>query len=80
VEKDAASFFESANLDPFVAGFGRFLAFVKDSTPFRSAKSWKSGRLAEELTERLLSGKYEREGAKNDFSEPKTMGHLEACH
>jgi hypothetical protein len=65
VEKDAASFFESANLDPFVALFGQFLAFLKEPIHFPTPKQSKSASLASELTEQLLSGKYEREGQKD---------------
>jgi hypothetical protein len=65
VEKDAVSFFESANLDPFVAAFGKLLAYLKDSIELLPEESSRSALLAGELTDRLLSGKYEREGQKD---------------
>jgi hypothetical protein len=65
VEKDVVSFFETANLDPFVAQFGKLLPYLKDPIQFRSEQSLESALLAREITERLLSGKYEREGQKD---------------
>jgi len=65
VEKDVVSFFESANLDPFVASFGKLLAYLKDAIEFLPAKATKSALLASELIEHLLSGKYERESEKD---------------
>ena len=65
VEKDVVSFFESANLESlFVAAFGKLNALLKDSSDFLLERPSKSALLAAELTERLLSGKYEREGQK----------------
>jgi hypothetical protein len=65
IERDVVSFFESANLDPFLGLYGRFLPHLKESVEFRSANRWKTTKLAGELTESLLSGKYEREGQKD---------------
>jgi len=65
VEKDAVSFFESASLDPFVAGFGRYLAQLKDLQLHSRPKALKSAAIAAQLTERLLSGKYQREGQRD---------------
>jgi hypothetical protein len=64
IERDFVSFFESANLDPFVGLYGQFLPFLKEPQ-FHSARRWKSAELVGTLTERLLSGKYEREGQKD---------------
>lgn len=68
VEKDVVSFFESASLDPFMAGFGKFLAQLKDLPLHHRAKPQKSAALAAELSERLLSGKYQREGQRDFIS------------
>lgn len=68
VEKDAVSFFESAALDPFVAGFGKYLARIKDLQFQPQARSREAGALAAGLGERLLSGKYRREGQKDFIS------------
>jgi hypothetical protein len=58
VEKDAASFFESANVDPFVAQFGKFLAYLKDpSSPLVRPPS-RQALHATRLIEHLVSGRY----------------------
>ena len=48
----------------FVAAFGKLNALLKDSSDFLLERPSKWALLAAELTERLLSGKYEREGQK----------------
>ena len=71
VEKDAASFFESNALDPFVSSFGRYWTYNKNfpHIPKRGpAEPTKTNLLAAELAERLLSGKYQREGQKDFIS------------
>jgi hypothetical protein len=71
VEKDAVSFFKSAALDPFVAGFGQYLARIKDfqfSRMGHPKMPEKSGLLAADLAESLLSGRYQREAQKDYIS------------
>jgi hypothetical protein len=65
VERDSASFFESARLDPFVAEFGKFLAYLRDpsSSPLRPPSQQSDH--ASRLIDHLLGGKYYREGQRD---------------
>lgn len=65
IERDFASFFQSATLDPFVAEFGKFFARIKGRR-FRLREELPAGKPAHLLVENLLSGSYVREG-QEDF-------------
>jgi len=65
VEKDSASFFESAILDPFVAEFGKFLAYLKDPSSSLVRPPSRLADQASRLIEHLLGGKYYREGQRD---------------
>jgi hypothetical protein len=60
IERDFASYFESASLDPFIAEFGKFLAHVKGRMRIREYLP--ASKPATALAEELLSGRYAREG------------------
>jgi hypothetical protein len=64
IERDFASYFESASLDPFVAEFGTFLAHVK--RPPRIKELLPAAEPALALAKELLSGHYSRRG-KEEF-------------
>ena len=65
VESDAASFFATATLDPFVSDFGKLLARLKRRT-YPPVEERPQSRRARGLAEQLLSGRFVREG-KADF-------------
>jgi len=64
IERDFASYFESASLDPFVAEFGKFLAHVKNPRVIKQLLPAAGPALA--LARELLSGHYSRRG-KEEF-------------
>jgi hypothetical protein len=73
IERDFVSFFDSANVDPFVKYFGIYLAGLKDAPnrevpSGRKMKHAEATALAAELANSLLSGKYYREGQKDFIS------------
>jgi hypothetical protein len=65
IERDAASFFETAAVDPFVADFGKYLARLKSIPLFRRGREPASGAKGRALVEQLVSGKYYREAGRD---------------
>jgi hypothetical protein len=68
-EKDPASFFEKATLDPFIVEFGKLLTRLKYDflrpLPYPEGKRPKFAQRAAELAEQLLSGRYQKEGQRD---------------
>ncbi len=60
IERDPASYYEAAALDPFVTEFAKFLATIKGRSRLRHVLD--SSDTAAALCEELLSGRYERDG------------------
>lgn len=61
VEKDPASFFESATLDPFVSEFGKFWAGIKGGRFNPTHQKARFRKEADALMEDLLSGRFVRD-------------------